>query len=131
LVTNTTGIARVRVLVVDDNMDVADSLAVVLELSGFDVRVCYDGFAAFAAVKVAMPDCVITDFDMHLMDGGELVRRLRGLPGGLGATVVCLTGHFGEHQLRKLEQAGFDHILFKPETPANVLRILRAVPRSS
>src|SRR5262249_24296201 len=81
-----------RVMVVDDNADVADSLATLLRLEGQDVRVALDGPAALAAAQAERPDVVLLDIGMPGMNGFEVCRRLRRLPGMESVTVVAVTG---------------------------------------
>jgi CheY-like chemotaxis protein len=82
-----------RVLVVDDNRDSADMLALVLRLSGHLAEATYNGPSALARAKGCPPDVVVLDLAMPGMDGYELGRRLRELPGMSAAVFVVLTGY--------------------------------------
>ena len=117
-----------RVMVVDDNQDAADSLAMLLRLQGHEVRVAYSGAAALEATQNYTPDVVFLDLGMPGMDGYEAARRLRAQP-GLGRTVLAaLTGWGQEDDRRRTAQAGFDHHLLKPPEPKAVETVLARLP---
>lgn len=118
-----------RVLVVDDNVDAADSLATLLRLSGHEVRVAHDGAAALAVVRDYRPDIAFLDIGMPGMDGYEVARRLRAQPGLERALLVALTGWGSPEDRRRTTDAGFDHHLVKPVEPA-VLESLLAGSRT-
>ncbi|HWB14298.1 MAG TPA: PAS domain S-box protein [Pirellulales bacterium] len=103
-----------RVLVVDDNQDAADGLAIVLGLAGQDVRTAYDGPSALAEANHFRPDVIFLDIGMPGMDGYEVARRLRADPELKGALLVALTGWGQEADRRRSFDAGFDHHLVKP-----------------
>ncbi len=103
-----------RILVVDDNVDAAESLAVLLRLEGHEVRVACDGPAALAAAQADPPEMVVLDLGMPGMDGFEVVRRLRGQPGSKDALLVAVTGWAQEEDRRRCYEAGFDGHLPKP-----------------
>ena len=106
-----------RLLVVDDNKDAADSLAMLLRLQGHEVRVAYSGMAALEMTKTYTPDVVFLDIGMPGMDGYEAARRIREQP-GLGKTVLAaLTGWGQQEDRRRTAEAGFDHHLVKPPEP--------------
>ncbi len=106
--------ARRRILVVDDNLDAAESLAVLLRLEGHEVRVAPDGPAALAAAQADPPEMVVLDLGMTGMDGFEVARRLRGQPQSDGVLLVALTGWAQEEDRRRCHEAGFDGHLPKP-----------------
>jgi CheY-like chemotaxis protein len=103
-----------RLLVVDDNVDAAESLAVLLRLAGHEVRVACDGPAALAAAQADPPEMVVLDLGMPGMDGFEVARRLRALPGSKDTLLVALTGWAQEDDRRRCAEAGFDGHLPKP-----------------
>jgi CheY-like chemotaxis protein len=104
----------VRVLLVDDNVDAAESLAMLLRLWGHEVAVAHDGPAGLRAAETQLPQVALLDISLPGMDGYELARRLRAQP-GLGQTVlVALTGWAQEGDRRRSQEAGFDHHLVKP-----------------
>jgi PAS domain S-box-containing protein len=106
--------AHRRILVVDDNVDAAESLAVLLRLDGHVVRAVNDGPTALAAVQAERPDVVILDLGMPGMDGFEVARRLRGQAGSDGVLLVALTGWAQEDDRRRCYEAGFDGHMPKP-----------------
>jgi CheY-like chemotaxis protein/anti-sigma regulatory factor (Ser/Thr protein kinase) len=103
-----------RLLVVDDNRDAANSLAVLLRLQGHEVRVAHDGPAALELVKVYRPELVFLDIGMPGMDGYEVARRLRSQPGLEKVRLAALTGWGQNEDRRRTAKAGFDHHLVKP-----------------
>ena len=117
-----------RILVVDDNVDAADSLALLLGMEGHDVRVAHDGPAALAAVEAEPPDLVFLDIGMPVMNGYDVARRLRQRPGLEHLLLVAMTGWGQEEDRRRSQEAGFDHHLVKPVEP-DALHQLLAQPR--
>jgi signal transduction histidine kinase/CheY-like chemotaxis protein len=111
-------------LVVDDNVDAADTLRTFLQLEGFEVSVVYDGQAAVDAVQRLRPDVVLMDIGMPKMDGYEAARRIRAQ--GSPARLVALTGWGQDMDRRKAELAGFDRHLVKPVDLAELLRCLES-----
>src|SRR5690606_21955550 len=84
------GVRKRDVLVVDDNADAAESLAALLEVLGASSRVVHDGTAAIAACQARAPEIIFLDIGMPKMDGYEVARRIRALPGADGIQVVAL-----------------------------------------
>lgn len=107
------GCAR-RVLVVDDNRDVADSLALLLENLEADVRVAYDGRSALETVAAFKPEAVFLDLGMPEMDGYETAQRLRRHPDGKRVLLVALSGRDQKEDRRRSLEAGIDRHLAKP-----------------
>jgi signal transduction histidine kinase/DNA-binding response OmpR family regulator len=103
-----------RVLVVDDNVDGADSLARLLKLGGHDVRMAHDGPGALAAADTFRPDAVVLDIGLPGMDGYEVARRLRAQTDIGAALLVAVTGYGRDEDRRRSLDAGFDHHLVKP-----------------
>jgi two-component system, chemotaxis family, CheB/CheR fusion protein len=95
-------------------VDAAGSLAVLLRLKGHEVRTAQDGPAALAAAQVEPPEMVVLDLGMPGMDGFEVARRLRALPGLRDALLVAVTGWAQEDDRRRCYEAGFDGHLPKP-----------------
>lgn len=122
--------ASMRVLVVDDNVDAANSLALALRLSGQRVRVAYDGETALSFVAEDPPEAVLLDLGMPGMDGYQVAQRLRGNPATCKILIVALTGWGQDEDRRKSHDAGFDHHLVKPVDPIVVNRVLAALPGS-
>lgn len=103
-----------RVLVVDDNHDVADSLCILLEGFGLDVQVAYGGASALAAIDSFAPRLAFIDLGMPEMDGYETARRIRGSPGGGDIALIALSGWGREEDRLRSAEAGFDDHLIKP-----------------
>ncbi|MGZ3388193.1 MAG: ATP-binding protein [Isosphaeraceae bacterium] len=102
-----------HVLVVDDNVDAAAGMAMLLRLSGHEVAVAHDGPAALRAAAAQRPQVALLDINLPGMDGYELARRLRSQPGLGQAVLVALTG-WGQEEDRRSPEAGFDHHMVKP-----------------
>jgi PAS domain S-box-containing protein len=117
-----------RILVVDDNVDAAESLALLLRMEGHDVRVAHDGPGALAAVEADPPDLVFLDIGMPVMNGYEVAQRLRQRPGLENLLLVAMTGWGQKEDRCRSQEAGFDRHLVKPVEP-DALRQLLARPR--
>ncbi|HEY7474465.1 MAG TPA: ATP-binding protein [Vicinamibacterales bacterium] len=102
-----------RMLVVDDNADGADSLGLLLEMLGADVRVVYDGHAALEALDTFQPSVVLLDVGMPDLDGYEVARRMRAR-GGNQLTIIAITGWGQPDDRARSREAGFDEHLTKP-----------------
>ncbi|MEX2496728.1 MAG: PAS domain S-box protein [Woeseia sp.] len=116
-----------RILVVDDNRDSADSLAALLQLNGHETHVAYDGLAAVREARVLGPQVVLLDRGLPLLDGAAACRRIREAPWGKGIVMVAVTGWGQEEDRRKSEEAGFDHHLIKPVNLEKLKELLAAV----
>lgn len=103
-----------RVLLVDDSVDAAEAMSMLLETLGHDVRTLHDGPSALAAVDTFAPEVVILDIGLPGMDGFEVARQMRARPATKGALMIALTGYGGENDRQKSRDAGFDHHLVKP-----------------
>ena len=103
-----------RILVVDDNHDAAESLALLLRAEGHEVRTAHDGATALDAVRAYQPEIVLLDIGLPKMDGYEVARRLRAQEGTRRALLVALTGYGQEEDRRRAAEAGFDAHLVKP-----------------
>ncbi|MFC5499343.1 response regulator [Caenimonas terrae] len=106
-----------RILVADDNVDAAETLAALLELSGHEVRQVHDGEAAVAAAADFDPQLVLLDLGMPRLNGYEACRKIRALPGGQARTVVAVTGWGQPDDRRRSAEAGFDVHMVKPVSP--------------
>ena len=119
-----------RILVVDDNRDAADSLGMVLGALGADVRIANDGPAALAAFARDAPEIVLLDLGMPGMDGYEVARHLRErFPGGKTA-LIALTGWGQDDDRRRTQAAGFDHHLVKPAEIGALQALLTSIDRA-
>jgi PAS domain S-box-containing protein len=103
-----------RILVVDDNRDSADSLAMLLRLVGHDVRTAHDGRQALVVAATYRPDLVLLDIGLPGMDGFTVARHLRSQPELAGVVLVALTGYGSDEDRRQAQAAGFNHHMVKP-----------------
>ena len=116
--------ARPRVLIVDDNVDAAESLALALALDGYPTRAEYSGEAALRAVDGFRPQAILCDIGLPGMDGHEVARRVRSDPDHAGITLVAVSGLGSAGDKQRAHAAGFDFHLVKPVAIAAVERIL-------
>ena len=117
-----------RLLVVDDNVDAASSLAVLLGLHGQEVRTAFGGLEALRVAEEWQPDVAVLDIGMQDMNGYELCRRLRAQSWGRKLLLIACTG-WGQDTDRELARsAGFDHHLVKPVDPEAILHLLSGPP---
>jgi PAS domain S-box-containing protein len=122
-------VGRLRVLVVDDNHDAADSLALLLQLMGHDVRTVYDGASALSAVAALTPQVVMLDIGMPFMGGYEVARKLSQTPGAALPVLVAITGWGQQRDRDHAREAGFHHHLVKPVEQDALQRVLAQVLR--
>jgi len=115
-----------RILVVDDNVDAANTLAMLLEVLGHTALVEYAPSSALVRASRERPDVCLLDIGLPEMDGTELARRLRALPETHDALLVAVTGYGQEHDRRTAIEAGFDHHMVKPVDTARLAAILAA-----
>ncbi|GAC1606792.1 MAG: hypothetical protein NVS3B2_14850 [Ramlibacter sp.] len=114
-----------KILVVDDNVDAADTLEALLRIEGFSVAVAYDGQAAIEAVRQDPPEIVLMDIGMPRMDGYEAARRIREETAGI--RLIALTGWGQELDRRKAQDAGFNQHFVKPVDLEQLLTTLTRV----
>jgi CheY-like chemotaxis protein/two-component sensor histidine kinase len=114
-----------RILVVDDNRDSADSLAMVLKLRGSETRVAYDGLDAVAVAATFQPDIVLLDIGLPKLNGFEAARRIRDQSNGNGIVLVALTGWSQEADRQRAREAGFDGYAVKPVDHAVLHELLQ------
>jgi PAS domain S-box-containing protein len=117
-----------RVLVVDDNVDSAESMAVLLRLDGHEVRLAHDGEAALEEARVFRPDVMFLDLSLPKMDGYEVARRLRQEPEMSGMTLVAMTGYGHAEERRRTREAGFHAHLVKPVDFDLLRNLLSSLP---
>lgn len=115
---------RLKVLVVDDNRDSADSLALLLKVQGHEVSTEYDGRMGLAACERLRPDAVVMDILMPGMDGFELAQRIRDAHWGSGLLLVALSGLGPEHDPRGRQTSLIDVHMTKPVNPDQLFRLL-------
>ncbi|MDB6089673.1 MAG: luxQ 1 [Gammaproteobacteria bacterium] len=116
-----------RILVADDNHDAADAMCLLLQLTGYEVRVCYDGATTLEQVASFQPHVLLQDIAMPGIDGLEIARRLRAVAATRKIVLVALSG-FGQPQdLQRSQAAGFEHHLVKPVDFERMGQILSTV----
>ena len=115
---------RQRILVVDDNVDAAESLWMILDFLGAEARIANDGPQALEIFESFRPDVVLLDIGMPGMDGYEVARRMRKRLNGDPVRLVALTGWGQENDRRRAHEAGFDHHLVKPAEVAALKTLL-------
>jgi CheY-like chemotaxis protein len=103
-----------RILVVDDNIDSANSLAMLLRMRGNDVLAAHDGFSALEIANKFAPEVVLLDIGMPGIDGLEVARQLRRMPNTKGAVLIAQTGWGQSEDQRRSVEAGFDYHFTKP-----------------
>ncbi len=125
----TMGTSSLRVLIVDDNRDAADSLAMLLRITGNDTRTAYDGPEALQVASEFRPDAVLLDIGLPKMDGHEVAQQIRREPWGQRICLIAVTGWSDETDRAKSRAAGFDHHLVKPLDTAHLAQLLDTVER--
>lgn len=118
----------VRILIVDDNVDAAEMLAMLLEAGGHEVCVEHNGLQGFERALRDKPAVCILDIGLPDMDGNELARRLRQHPDTAGALLIAATGYGGANDREITLAAGFDHHLVKPIDSSALLDLLATLP---
>jgi CheY-like chemotaxis protein len=113
-----------RILVVDDNVDSAESLTVLLDLTGNETRRAYDGLEALIAAETFRPDVILLDIGLPELNGYDVARRIREQPWGQDMILVALTGWGQEEDRRRSREAGFNHHLTKPVDPIALKQLL-------
>jgi PAS domain S-box-containing protein len=116
-----------RVLVVDDNVDAAQSLAVLLEMSGHAVELAYDGPTAIEAAIRCQPEVVVLDIGLPGLDGYQAAQRIRQHASLKSIVLIALTGYGRDTDRQRSKDAGFDHHLVKPANLDEIEEILRGV----
>jgi signal transduction histidine kinase len=116
-----------RVLIVDDNVDAADSIAMLLQASGFSVRCVYDGVSVLSVARAYRPGVIVLDIGLPDITGYEVARRLRAQPEFAHTPIVAVTGYGQKNDRERAQEAGIDHHMTKPVDPD----ALRAVLLSS
>ncbi len=119
-----------RVLVVDDNADAAEMLAMVVESMGHVVDVAHDGEAALERAEASTPDVVLLDVGLPELDGYEVASRLRALPGCGGTVLVAVTGYGAPEDFARSQRAGFAEHIVKPIEPARLRSVLENFARA-
>ena len=122
--------ASYRVLVVDDNVDAAESMAMILRLDGYVVQLAFDGEVALDAVRNLAPDAILLDIGLPRMDGFQVAERIRALPSCASTLLVAITGYGQPEDLERSRRAGFDRHIVKPIDPSLLTQMLAEHCRS-
>ncbi len=123
---------KCRVLILDDNVDAADTLGEVLALGGHDVRVCYDAVEALQTAATLKPDVCILDIGLPEFDGLQIAQALRAIE-GREQVLIALSGRALPDDPVRSRRAGFDHYLTKPASVDTLLKLFpkRDEPRAA
>ena len=116
--------SQCRILIVDDNRDSADSLAMLFEITGNQTYLAHDGVEALESIEKYRPEVVLLDIGLPKLDGHEVCRRVREQPWGKDIRIIALTGWGQEDDRRKSEEAGFNGHLVKPVDYDKLLALL-------
>lgn len=120
-----------KVLVADDNVDAADTLALLLETMGHTVRQAHDGEAAVKLAAEFLPQLALLDIGMPRMNGYEACRQIRTQPAGKSMTLVAVTGWGQPDDVRKSKEAGFDRHLVKPVDPSALMDLITSLSEAA
>ena len=118
---------RLRLMVIDDNKDAAESMSMLFELWGHEVVCVYDGRAALDTAAKFRPDAVFLDIGLPGMDGYEIAEHLREIPRTGKVVLVAITGYGQDEDRRRSREAGIDHHLVKPVAPDTLLKLLESL----
>ncbi|WP_345789617.1 PAS domain S-box protein [Paraburkholderia terrae] len=118
-----TGVPK-RILIVDDNVDASEALALLLTMQGHEVQTRADGASGMAAVTTYRPDIILLDIGLPDMDGYEVARQLRESGASEGMTLIAVTGYGSPADRIRSAEAGFDHHLTKPVEADELIRLL-------
>lgn len=119
-----------RVMIVDDNVDAANTMEMLLDASGYDVSVCLNAVSAIAHAKEISPQVCLLDIGLPDMDGAELAIKLREMPETEAAVLIAVTGYGQKQDREKTHAAGFDHHFVKPVASAQLLALLAEIPEN-
>ncbi|WP_339745421.1 ATP-binding protein [uncultured Rubinisphaera sp.] len=114
-----------KVLIVDDNVDAAETMSSLLSFYNFDTAICHDGFEALRMAEAQHPSIILLDIGMPGMNGYELAQRLRQDYGNTPLTLIAVTGWGDESDQQKSREAGIDHHLVKPVDPDKLTDLMR------
>jgi PAS domain S-box-containing protein len=123
--------AGLKILVVDDNRDAADTCAMLLEASGHHVQTAYTGRQALELARTFRPHAMLLDIGLPDVDGYKLARQVRATPWGRSVVLVAVTGWGQEQDRLRAVEAGFDRHLVKPISAETVDSLLRSVARGA
>jgi len=113
-----------KVLLVDDNRDVTDTLGMLLEMTGSSVRCAFDGEEALRVAEVFRPDVALLDIGLPKISGWVVAQRLRVRPWAKHLVLIAISGHGAPSDVQRSKEAGFSQHLVKPVAAASVLDVL-------
>jgi signal transduction histidine kinase/DNA-binding response OmpR family regulator len=113
-----------RILIVDDNLDAGESVALFLQLEGHEVKTVPDGMQALASVPVFAPQVVVLDIGLPVLSGYEVARRMRQMPQTREVLMIALTGYGQKEDRIRAAEAGFDHHFVKPTNPRDLVELI-------
>jgi PAS domain S-box-containing protein len=116
--------SSLRILIVDDNRDSADTLGMLLRIMGNEIRTAYDGLQGLEVAAEFRPDVTLLDIGLPKVNGHEACRRIREQPWGKTMVLIAVTGWGQEEDLHRSHEAGFDHHLVKPVDTGALMRML-------
>jgi CheY-like chemotaxis protein len=119
--------AGLKIMVIDDNQDAAETCALLLELSGHRVKTAFTGTRALELAQAFEPDALLIDIGLPDITGYELARKARAASWGRDAILIALTGWGQEEDRRRAFEAGFNHHLTKPVAPEVLESLLQSV----
>jgi signal transduction histidine kinase len=119
---------RLRVLVVDDNIDAAQTLQLLLEAGGHQVAVAHTAMEALELAQSTSPELCLLDIGLPDLSGNDLARGLRALPATAHATLVAVTGYGRREDREQSSLAGFDHYFVKPVDMQKLLALIATLP---
>jgi PAS domain S-box-containing protein len=120
-----------RVLVVDDNLDAAATLGMLLRMAGHDARTAHDGLEALSVASGFRPHVVILDIGLPKLNGYDAARRIREQTWGKGAVLIAMTGWGQEGDRHRSKAAGFDHHMVKPVNPTALMKLLASLEQTA
>lgn len=124
-----TTVAPRRVLIVEDSIDLAESLEMALTMDGHEVQIAHDGATALHLAPRFQPDVILLDIGLPVMDGYQVASRLRTELGMTDVVIAAVSGYGQEKDILRSQQAGINHHLVKPVSPEMLDQILAGAPR--
>jgi CheY-like chemotaxis protein len=120
-----------KFLIVDDNIDAATSLAMLLEIGGHEAHLAHNGKDAVERARELRPEIILLDIGLPKLNGYDACRQIRAEPWGRSIVLVALTGWGQDSDRRRSRDAGFDHHLVKPVDPDELMKLLENIQRRS
>jgi CheY-like chemotaxis protein len=120
-----------RVAIIEDSLDTAESMGLLLDLLGYAVSVAHSGARGVELVKKVKPDVVLCDIGLPEMDGFEVARELKADPATAGCHLVAITGYDQQEDRQRATEAGFEHHLVKPVNPDRLFELLAGYARQA